>query len=154
MIRHVQPEDYGYIVKTWVRSYASSPFALAVGPAHEAKAFERPDGGVRWSAGRTYQAGHYELVNKLLREETALVAEDSTDEGPVLVGFVVGEPARRVLHYVFVRELERGKGVARALVGELLGPGPVTFTHQTQLVRPERLPQGWRFTAYPLMGAA
>lgn len=154
MIRRAQPEDYGYIVKSWVRSYSQSPFALAVGPASEAKAFETPKGSVRWSAGRTYQAGHYALVNRLVRQCSVLVAETDTGEGLIIDGFAVGEPERRILHYVFVRELERGSGLARALVGEMLGPGPVTYTHQTPRIRPERLPEGWRFTAYPLMGAA
>lgn len=149
-IRHATPDDYGYIVKSWVRSYSQSPFALAVGPAHEAKLFEH-EGGCVWSAGPTYHNGHHDLVNRLVRECVTLIYD--AGDG-IIDAFACGQPSQSLLHYVFVREHMRGLGYGKALVKRMFAEAPVTFTHQTREVRVDRLPKSWAFSAYPLMRVA
>lgn len=148
MIRVARPDDYGYIVKSWVRSYSQSPFALAVGPAHEAKLFEHDDGSCVWSAGQTYHNGHHDLVNRLVRDCVTLVYE--ADDG-LIDAFACGQPSLSLLHYVFVREHQRKQGYGKALVKRMFAESPVTFTHQTREIKVDRLPRTWTFSAYPLM---
>jgi hypothetical protein len=52
---------------------------------------------------------------------TLRIAEDA---GSRIVGFAAGVPSEGVVHYAYVKSDHRRSGIARILVGAMLGPNP------------------------------
>lgn len=160
MIRPARQDDVPFIASGWKRSFASSDWALMCTPkdadhvttcehcgGHRMLTHKRR-GMVEAVAGPTYWTGQTALVNRLLPlcNVSVLEAEDG-----LLDGFIAREHTRPVIHYVFVRAEARGRGVARALVADLV-PLQARYTHRSRGLRGGGLPSGWEFDPYVLMG--
>lgn len=117
-IRPGRSTDVGFIVKSWLRSYNQE----------HVRPEERRCG---------YWEAHKEVIGDLIAAATVLVCHDPDKPADRDVrGFLVGEarPDALVLHYVYTRDGERRKGVARALVEALQKRTPssdVIVTHIT-----------------------
>lgn len=73
-----------------------------------------------------------EILNRGARVTVATV--DLPDEGARRVmGYSVSEPAKRVLHWVYVKRDYRGMGVGSALLADVLADdvSPWTYSHRT-----------------------
>jgi hypothetical protein len=117
-IRAGRSTDVPFVVKSWLRSYNQEHI----------RPEERRCG---------YWTAHKEVVGDLLMSSTLLVCHDP-EKPPErdLRGFAVGEarPDALVLHYVYTRDGERRKGVARSLVEALrqkTSASTVIVTHVT-----------------------
>lgn len=135
-VRAMGPEDVPFVAATWLRSYADSPWAKRIDQAD-------------------YFEGHSKVVNALLNRCTVLVAEFQSDEGPVLLGFAAGEQTEHAtcLHYAYVKGFYRQRGVADALLTELLrriGGKRVLCTHRKAPATEVMARRKWGYSPYPL----
>lgn len=160
MIRAATIDDLPFVRSAWLRSYASSDWATLVSPGERytstcnrcGKASLR---ATRSGAGLTlrrpsevYWSGQRALIDRLIRSAAVIVAQGADN---LLDGFICFEPPD-VLHYVYVRNLPtlRGTGIAKELCSLLTGP--VRYTHRSRQVDEARVPAGWVFSPYLLMG--
>ncbi len=75
-----------------------------------------------------YQA----VLDRLLQKNnTCVVVACLASDPDCLLGFAVGEPTQRVLHYVFVKERWRRQGIAKKLLTDPKGFS--TVTHVTKI---------------------
>lgn len=97
LVREPVAGDQGYVVRTWTKSLASV----------------RPYKTSTAAKFRAIEAGIERLMDR--GDTRALIA---TAVAPDLCGWVVWTPmgGGAVLHYLYVRKLERERGVARALI--------------------------------------
>lgn len=119
------PTDKPFIRSTWLHSYEKSADYFRFGDAYFSL----------WS----------QLIDLLLRRSVITVAVDPSDPD-VIVGYLVAEPSRHLLHYTYVRGrtssspgLQRA-GVATALVQHMLKTTETSLagwkcTHETKLSR-------------------
>lgn len=106
--------DAGLIFSSWLRSYYDArPPAI-------------------WDIQREVyfaDSGHHGVVERILRVSRVLIAHPPDDPDEVY-GWACGGAG--LLHYVYVKELWRRKGVATRLVAEV-APGPtLTVSHRTK----------------------
>jgi GNAT superfamily N-acetyltransferase len=162
VIRAAYPEDHGFILNSWLRSYSCSPSALAVTPhdgekhtkactacgAHSLRRHQ-VGGSTRFRAGELYWEAQKDLAQRLLARCNVAV----WDSDGMLDGWVCREWQAPVLHYVYVRHSARRTGIARALVAEL-ADGPAEYSHWRTGVFGARLPPSWRYNPYALTRAA
>lgn len=143
----LRPMDLGaagersFIAKSWVESFSSSALAQYI-------TFQGTFSNNRapWQPSQEYWDTWNAIVGGLLESAHVTVA----DEDGLIAGFICWELGDDgvVVHYLYVRLMMRGQGVARALV-ESLPAGNVQFTHRSRGVR--RVPSEWRFSLEPLM---
>jgi hypothetical protein len=140
--RHT-PGEYGFCHKSWVESFASSPLAAILSLSGRLPREEE-----QWAPAPDYFHTWKPLVSHLL--DTCHVRVSQNLEG-LVAGFLVWEMtgSGTVVHYLYVRMGERGRGVAKALISELPG-GPVTYTHRSRGLT--QTPPGWRYSIGPLIG--
>jgi GNAT superfamily N-acetyltransferase len=143
VIRSPTDDDLRLVRSAWLTSYSKSDFArLATPPPY----WEENGHG-----GRAYYEGQTALIERLIAASMVLVSEG--DDG-LLDGFAVGWP-RTLLHYVYVKQVARGRGVARALLAalELREGERVVYTHRSHGIRGS--PRGWTFDPSPttMLGA-
>jgi GNAT superfamily N-acetyltransferase len=138
MIRSPTPDDLRLVRSAWLESYATSDYAKLVTPPPQWEQNEK-------RGGRVYFTGQRELIERLIVSSVVLVAEG---EAAQLDGFVVGWPAA-MLHYVYVKQSRRGRGLARALLEalDLRAGQPVVYTHRSRSVRGN--PRGWTYDPSP-----
>lgn len=143
MIRSFAPGDVPLIGDTWRSSYASSDWARFVSSPNEWRAV-KGQSGRKQSYAPVYWNGQRARVDRLLASNVVLV--DEADDG-LIDGWICGWP-RTTLHYVYVRQGRRGRGVARALLAALeLRPGsPVRYSHRAAGIRGN--PHRWTFDKY------
>lgn len=136
MIRSPAPDDLRFVRSAWLQSHSTSDFAKLCTPP--------PYWAENGHGGRAYFDGQRLLIERLIASSVVLVAEGEAD----LDGFAVGWPGA-ILHYVYVRQTRRARGVARALLDALdLRPGRnVRYTHRSAGVRGS--PRGWTFDPSP-----
>jgi hypothetical protein len=137
-LRLATPADLPYIADTWVRNYASSDWAKYCTPPD----VWRRNGG---RGGLEYYQGHRRLVDRLMTRGLRVVERDGLIGGWACVD--VAADGMPLVHYAFVRRLYQGEGVARALLGDLIGV-PVVYSHRSAELRQNRLPSQWRFDPY------
>lgn len=113
--------DRPYLASTWLANY-------------------RHDGcGQKYIDKNVFFANHRILVNRLLDQEGVVVL-CPTDFPSHILGFAVGRVYKTaiLLHYVYVKERLRNKGLARFLLGpfgwEGTQPRPIIATHRTWVV--------------------
>lgn len=98
LIRRPRPTDQGFIASTWVDSMTSR------------------------RAGERSQANH--MVDRLLDDPAVriLIAAEPT-RTDVILGWIAYTPlpASRVIHYAYVRDRMRHRGIARKLLEEAFG---------------------------------
>lgn len=120
-LRPAVPAEHALIFATWIRTQNGTPFAKAI----------------RWSV---YARGLHHVIEALL--EHVVVAEYRG----IVVGYAALEPD--VVHYVFVKDPYRGKGIAKRLLGELLERRDVRFSHLPAHWRKVKIPSSWTFDPF------
>lgn len=123
------PSDERLVVDSWLQS------------------LRHGDAAQRRLSRGAYLVGQRQVIDRLLARSEVRVAAWSQD--PELVfGWACVEPARCVVHYVYVKHRYRQRGVARVLLADLVGR-PCRYTHETLiLTRAIQLPVGWVFDPY------
>lgn len=128
-IRKARYSDRPYILRTWLSSYAKSSIAKALG-----QAYYRAWSGV---AEAQYSGG----------QEIRVACLNSNED--IVVGFAVldgpGEYWFAQVHYVYVREAWRRKGVAKMLLGGLLSCSDVAYTHTPPTELRDKVPVTWQY---------
>lgn len=109
-LRPARVGDLPFVFNSWLESYKAYPLALGVPKAK-------------------YFADQHALITELLRRGECLMAVNPADDTHLL-GYVVHEPARRVVHYVYVKHPLRREGIARHLLSAIHAEG-CTYTHHT-----------------------
>lgn len=137
MIREFGPDDRARVGSDWIRSYATSTWASHLSGA------PRPNS--------EYWTGHRALIDRLFDDAPRTRIDVDEREG-LIAGWVCWQPGMiPVLHYIYVRPLFRGQGVARGLLGDLVTQ-PVVCSHVAREVR--KLPPAWRVDRYVLLGGS
>lgn len=152
-IRRARPDDVAFVIDTWVESFRNT-YAAGVVPMEH------------------YQADYRKYVSWILekRRPTVLVAYDAEAEvpGAELLGFLAfeekatyptGNTTRTVgpvVHYVYVKEYARERGLARALfaAGRIDQHGAFVFTFKPTDLDKSRVPRArWNplIARHPLM---
>lgn len=116
-VRRYKDEDFAFVVDAWKRSYEDAP-------------------AVRGCDREHYKEEMTRTIRRLVNAGTVLLACDPTDEDN-LVGFAAFNGAE--LHYVYIKQAFRAKGVARMLLeGVLIN----RYTFRSKHARPRA---GWRY---------
>ncbi len=103
-----------FVFKAWISSFEGSPWAGVV-PAHV----------------------YYDIakmsINQLLHRGMKIALAVNPDDDNQIIGFIAYESSGPLLHYLFVKDLFRGEGVAKALLAFAgFDPsGPVFHTFRT-----------------------
>lgn len=154
----MREDERNFVLANWLRSYATSDFALLStpkdathGPAcnecgrRMVRVVKDDDGRVRPQTGPAYWVGHRRLVEGLVSRCNVSVMESEIDG--LLDGFICRDQRLPILHYLYVRQSSRGKGVAKTLVADLLS-SPTTYTHRSARLDAGKIPAGWTFSLY------
>ena len=119
MIRQPRDSDQAFVASTWVRSMVSTHAHKAV-PHHQRRhGLDRSMGA---PIGRQVNA-YVDRLMDLPGSRCLITAWDENDD--VILGWIafgVNQPCPTV-HYLWVRQMERGKGIARAML-EVIGVEP------------------------------
>ncbi len=130
IIRPAVDSHRSFILATWLRSYqANSVHAKKI---NKSLFFER----------------HHDVAEAILARPTTdtRVAVWSEDEDVVL-GYAVTEPAKRTVHFVYVKPAFRRSGLASALLTDL--EKPLIYSHATFGLRDlSRQLDGWVYDPY------
>jgi GNAT superfamily N-acetyltransferase len=99
--RTAEPKDKGFILKSWIRSYANSPWAGALSRERLMKAITG-------------------TIADLRQRGAEWVVAASASNPDVLYGFVCFERGWPwpLLHYVYVKDMYRNMGIGSQLVGQ------------------------------------
>jgi hypothetical protein len=126
-LRAGAPSDRAYVLRSWFEGARRTFWAGAV--------------------AQVFFEEHGRAIESALDRSVCRIAH-VVGEPDAILGFAVLEPERSVLHWVHVRKLFRGTGMARAMLGSLLREPLVYCTHW-----PEggRAPSHFRFNPYRLM---
>lgn len=131
--------ESAFVIGTWIKSYEGAP-------------------GIKSVPRLEYRAAHEKLARALLDRGVAFVAEHEAHK--TYLGFVAGERDREgsVIHYVYVKNWARQRGIGTALLDQLLrslrstssSDGNVRYTHNTKepftRIAGKR---GWHYSPYP-----
>ena len=136
-LREFREEDRPLILSTWWKSLKDPPtFDVHI-----------PD--------PIYRREKKAVVNKLLDGAVTLVAHELDDEDKIL-GYICGEASLPVIHYVYVKRIYTGFGIARLLVdtycNALEDSRVVTISHITHAFTTRffnQKPNNSRFTYNP-----
>lgn len=122
IIREMSPDDLHLVLDSWVKGYRGFAFAV-------------PSRSGRWDGQsplptRLYLDEHERLVRDILDRSHTLVATRPEDPDQIL-GWLCYEPA--LLHYVYVKTIYRGWGIARRMLGRanITRERPAVFSHRT-----------------------
>jgi GNAT superfamily N-acetyltransferase len=115
VVRSANANDRSFMLATWLQNYRrESYFAARIKDS-------------------IFYANHHEIADKLLAQETALVACPDDDSDTIL-GYIVVEP--KVLHWVYVKKAFRKMGIATRL---LEASGLPANLHDVQVTHPTKL---------------
>jgi GNAT superfamily N-acetyltransferase len=124
-IRHAEIGDMPFVLDSWLRSYASTPWGLSLGPRYRTVQEHR----ARWCIERG----------------TCLAAFD--EEAPeIVLGWACGRRDPSTLDYVYVMREARGRNIGRLLAMQVLGgqpSGTVRMTHRVRREFRKNLPANW-----------
>jgi GNAT superfamily N-acetyltransferase len=108
-------DELSLVFDSWANSFKKSPWSGCV-PNH------------LWA-----ELSRAAIADIIDRGARVLVAVQELPEGGRRVlGYSVSEPAKNVLHWLYVKGAYRGLGVGRALLAETCTPGEWTYTHRTR----------------------
>jgi GNAT superfamily N-acetyltransferase len=144
LIRPFREDDAGFVLSSWLKSYATSAWAKSV--TDQALWDKRRASTLYWN-------GHHALVSAILRRPGTLISVAAWEEdADVLAGWMCQERRHDavLLHYLYVRERFRRNGIATELAKAL--PERVLYTHRSRVVSRLPLPPHWAFDPYVLMG--
>ncbi len=117
MFRAPVPADLGFVLKSWIRSYANSAWAGAISR-------ERLVAAIKGT------------ITDLIARGAVVVIACSRRRPEVIYGFAcyeLGYPWP-VIHYVFVKALYQGMDIGKALAAKCVEASPsgdIRFTHKT-----------------------
>lgn len=125
-------DELPLIYDSWARAYRTSPWAGTV-PNH------------LWDT--VSRACSAEL---LARSRTTCAVVELEDGTRRVMGYSVSEPARGILHWLYVKRDYRGMGVGRTLLADVsaLLSTPGTYTHRTK-ASAKFLGPGWTYDPVP-----
>jgi hypothetical protein len=142
-----------FVLNSWLRSYERrGRVRNGIDPRF---AFKSHTGPLIASADY-YRTHHPELQRLVRRSRIALAV--LTEDHDVYLGWACGTAG--VLHYVYTKYVYRTAGIARALVREVCGDGPLMFTFEPSNDRgkPRRMlmevaeRKGYTFHPHPIPG--
>lgn len=137
-LRGPRPEDLPWIYSSWIRSWTGTD------------AFRRTcqSCGARTGPDRTWacQATHTLATALMKRDGTQVIVACNPKDMDQMLGYVVAEPERRVLHWIYVKHPFRRLGIGRNLVlaafgGVGKGFGVLKVTHWTP--HAEKVKDAW-----------
>lgn len=125
--RNGNDQDFSYVIKSWINSYRSSPIARSLRDCYF----------LSWKR----------VVSEHLRTATMSLAV-LRDDPFVIIGYVVYEPSGAAtlpstVHYVYVRDDWRRRGVARWMLEPMSLSEGTQYTHTPNPVI--TIPKGWQF---------
>ncbi len=110
------PDDLGFVLKSWIRTYANSPWAGALSR-------ERLVAAIKGT------------ITDLIERGAEVTIACSRRRPEVIYGFVCHEAGYDwpVIHFVFVKPLYRGMGIGKELVARACGESEEVprYTHRT-----------------------
>jgi GNAT superfamily N-acetyltransferase len=112
-----QSEEFAFVFDSWARSFRRSPWAGVI-PNHLYDAVSR-------EAAKG-------IVDRPTARVTIAVAPGDTRR---IMGCSIAEPARNLLHWLYVKESFRHMGIGRALLAETVrdfGAGSHVYTFRTR----------------------
>lgn len=112
------PDEYGLIYDAWSNSYRKSPWAGTI-------------------PNNLYDQVSRATASEILsRGARVVMAVEEVPGGRRAIGYSVSEPAKGVLHWLYVKRDYRGLGLGKALLAETLQPFPAdvrwVYTHRTK----------------------
>lgn len=120
IFRPLIPDDRKFFAAGWLRS------------------FNRRGTAVKAVHSKTYFHFQQKVIQRLIRRGRVIMAADPRNPRKELFGFACWEQLHTtcVLHYVYVRGSDRGRGIGTALVNESLGAcepaaSALVWTHRT-----------------------
>lgn len=121
-VRPLQESDRPFVLDSWNKSYAQSRTAQRLGPRY----YHEQERIGRWC----------------IAHEPVLVGADA-DLPDVVLGWACGRPG--TVHYVYVASGARKRGIARLLLGHLLGQDAraVRMTHKPPPYLRAKIPPTW-----------
>ena len=115
-LRAPTSDDLGFVVKSYVRSYANSPWAGSM------------------TRERQIEAVRGTLLDLIKRGvDVQVVCLESRPE--FLLGFIASEQTDRgpVVHYVYVKQMYRQSGIGRGMVQSIASNAKISTSHRTPL---------------------
>lgn len=111
-IRFYQESDFSFVKNSYMRSFRNSNLT-------------------RFIPSEIYNPKQSKLFDNLFAKSKILLAVNPTNENQIL-GYIVYNPIKNCVHYVYVKNCFRGNGIASALVKKVLNPEADSFiTHLT-----------------------
>lgn len=130
-LRDAVDDDLGFIVDGWMQSFHASRFAFPM-------------------LFRNYRPWQRFVVNRLFQRPRCRAKVAVLEGYDLLVGFAVWEESTPpLLHYVYVKQRYRQRGIARALCAHL--GDAFTFTHRTPIVESAYMRRRDRLTYNPFL---
>jgi len=141
MIRPALPDDMRFVTSSWLKSFANSDFARLLTPN---EIWERHE------ASDAYYDAERIIIAACLERSVTLIA----DTPGMIDGWLVCEPG--ILHYAYVRQSARGRGVARALMSAagITRATDIEYTHRSRGLTPAKVPKLWRYAFWRLLAPA
>jgi GNAT superfamily N-acetyltransferase len=116
-IRACVPGDLDRILREWLSSFRSSPWAGVI-------------------PNNLYRKVYAETIRQLLSRGARIDVACYAEKPEIIVGFICYEmtPRDKILHYAFIRSDYRGNGIARALMNNagFLPNQPYVYTFRTR----------------------
>lgn len=140
MIRPALPEDMRFVRSSWLQSFADSDFARILTPKD---VWER-----REASNEYYDCQR--LIIEVCLDTAAIYVDADTN---MIDGWLVCEPG--LVHYVYVRQSARGRGVARRLLeaAGIHASGHVEYTHRSRGLNAAKVPKTWKHVFWKLLKA-
>lgn len=110
-------DEFNFIFDSWARSFQKSKWAGCI-PNNMYDSVSR--------------AASSEIIDRGARVTVAV--EEMDDGTRNIVGYSVSEPAKKVVHYIYVKRQLRGFGIGRRLMLDVVGDGALEkwkYTYKT-----------------------
>lgn len=116
VIRHYTQEDYNCLMSNWAESYYKGSIAKEFFTPEEFHSFHRP---IR--------------ERFFAKPNTQVLVCCSSVDPWLILGWIATESVRGalIMHYIYVKETFRGRGIAKLLMKRAIHPRPVVYTHTT-----------------------
>ena len=116
--RPYEPQDVNFIQSSWGSSYYKG------GEFH------------KWLTPDTFHNYHRPIREKILSQPTlAIIVCCSSEDKNQIIGWIAVEPLymtdKFIVHYVYVKQLYKGEGIAKDLFHRSVPHKPIYFSHMT-----------------------
>jgi hypothetical protein len=135
-LRPAVPGDVGFIVTSWLKSATDAWNKIRTQSVDDWHGTGVQIGQFADATGRLNRGA---IASILQREHTRVSVACADDDDDVIFGFAVGEPVKRIVHWVYVKHgadalTLRHRGIAHQLIEHLM-PGCVGSVTTTYLPR-------------------